>query len=445
MKGVLLMESSNRSVFCYLYESTIIEQQITHHVLNEEYLKLKGETAVNEAFNFKDKIAKFGKFVRKIWDAIITFITKTFPGWVKTAVNKILEVLKIKKDPVTVDLNKVEEGTDAETKDKIVSEINKANKANGKILRGNYHVGKAPTINNEKNEDKSKENDNKKEVATAEKEVEQACENLENIAKQDGVSPEVKSEIQNAVSAVKQRKYVVASKSPRFVSDSFEGEFYENFDNVEKYFNCLRLSLNDLWSMRISKLGTFMGSLLRSQHKYDKERDLGYYEDEDDNSSMAASKKYVARKFSKLEKDGAEDITFQKRMERWMDYYKLPSVSEIMKLSTIKITYKQAEKYCNIICDKIRFGNYKKDIDSTENFIKDLLKYINEADNLNDIPQQQISNVTSTLNKLLQDIINASNVISSASSSVFSKFLEFSRMPKKHNPEVKGSKYRGLK
>ena len=428
----------NRSIFSYLYESTIIEQQITHHVLNKEYLKLKGEEAVNEAFNFKDKIAKFGKFIRKIWGAIVTFITKTFPGWVKTAVDKILEVLKIKKDPVTVDLNKVEEGTDAETKDKIVSEINKANKANGKILSGNYHVGEAPTINNEKNEDKSEENDNKKEVVAAEKEVQQACENLENIAKQDGVSPEVKSEIQNAVSAVKQRKYVVATKSPRFKFEGVEGPFFIEYKEMKAYHGAFYDALISLDNIRSEYMNNIEDNLNRSQGIFDKE---DYTDDFDPEKEQEKYKKYSNTDLRLLER--RKKTTFKELFEFWVKKGGYLPYEDCKKVGIVKLSTNNINIFKDHIKDCENF-QWLKHIFRDKSIIESLLKTIERSD-LSYIPEKTVSAAVTYINDTLKEYTIGINAMEKYTWLLSSQMTTFLACGKPYGPEIVGDKPRGLK
>lgn len=91
---------NNITFSCYLYEAQIVNQQITYHILKEEYDSLRGNVTLNEGAGewIKDKLKKFVKFIRTILSKITTFITKTFPGWVKKIIDKILIFLKIKKN-----------------------------------------------------------------------------------------------------------------------------------------------------------------------------------------------------------------------------------------------------------------------------------------------------------------------------------------------------------
>lgn len=93
-----------------------------------------------------------------IWNKIVTFVTKTFPGWIKKLVDKILIFLNIKKEPTTIDANKVEKGTSVETKNTVTKEINKANSANGRInnIEIKKEAGESPNLNTIKASDQPK-------------------------------------------------------------------------------------------------------------------------------------------------------------------------------------------------------------------------------------------------------------------------------------------------
>lgn len=140
------MNSSNA-----LYEALIIEQQINYYILKESYDSLENGNYLTEAED--SRLKKAGAWIKKKWDhfvekvqaalkAIVHFFTVTLPGWFKGIVDKILKLLKLKKDPKTVDASKLSESQ----KDKVKALAARANRATGVIAASNLIVGPAPKL-----------------------------------------------------------------------------------------------------------------------------------------------------------------------------------------------------------------------------------------------------------------------------------------------------------
>lgn len=111
-----------------VYESQIINQQISYYILKEEY-KNEKTGFVNEGLKeagtwIKNKITAFIKLVKSWLEKLGNLIKRIFK-WIAGAVNKVLVFLKLKKKPQEIDGSKLKESE----KKKIKKAVDDANKA----------------------------------------------------------------------------------------------------------------------------------------------------------------------------------------------------------------------------------------------------------------------------------------------------------------------------
>ena len=236
------------NISSYIFEATIANQQIQYYILKEEYENLNGRS-INEGLDeigewISQKVSKAAKFLRMIWDKIVTFVTKTFPRWVKKIWNGILEFLNIKEKPKTYDPDKIVKATTSDkqtttenAKEVVKTEIAKASKAVSLLTYAKNATG-APKLQIETKsngnegpkliEDKSKPKSVKDlkfedifKKATAQKE--ESCKKLLLIA--ETLEPAGKQEVKKAVDSIKANQIVVpqieAQKPKKYITGMF--------------------------------------------------------------------------------------------------------------------------------------------------------------------------------------------------------------------------------
>lgn len=111
-----------------IYESKIINQQISYYILKEEYENEK-TGFVNEGFKeagawIKNKVIAFVKLIKSWIEKLGNLIKRIFK-WITGAVNKVLVFLKLKKKPEEIDCSKMKESDKAKAQEA----AKKANKA----------------------------------------------------------------------------------------------------------------------------------------------------------------------------------------------------------------------------------------------------------------------------------------------------------------------------
>lgn len=111
-----------------VYESKIINQQISYYILKEEYENEK-TGFVNEGFKeagawIKNKVTAFVKLIKSWIEKLGNLIKRIFK-WITGAVNKVLVFLKLKKKPEEIDCSKMKESDKAKAQEA----AKKANKA----------------------------------------------------------------------------------------------------------------------------------------------------------------------------------------------------------------------------------------------------------------------------------------------------------------------------
>lgn len=102
------------------YKATIINQQVSAFVMQEEYNASCNSLLYGDSFNFlneaedsklkqagnwiKEKVGQFVKMIKTWLGKLKILVTKTIPGWISKKWNQLLVFLKIKKKPVEVNV-----------------------------------------------------------------------------------------------------------------------------------------------------------------------------------------------------------------------------------------------------------------------------------------------------------------------------------------------------
>lgn len=236
-----------------LYEQQIINQQISYFVLKEDYEDATGKVVTegaHEAWEWiKDKVNKFIGLLKSWFGKIWTFLTKTFPGWIKKIVDNILYFLHLKKKPEVVDDSKIK----AEDKEKVEAACDKANKANIVIETAEKAgTDSSPSLKvpaNPENKEESKDEDKGSSAIVSKEALQQAAatrheviDSLETMAKT--APAEEKAELNKAVSAIKAKKQVVMSSKN---SDYLQGPLID-LDKAESYMKANKKAISMLYS-----------------------------------------------------------------------------------------------------------------------------------------------------------------------------------------------------
>lgn len=201
-----------------LYEALIIEQQINYYILKESYENLENGNYLTEAED--SKLKKAGAWIKQRWDqfvekvkkaleAIVHFFTVTLPGWFKGIIDKILKLLKIKKDPKTVDASKLSD----DQKKKVQALAVRANKATGIIAASNLSIaGPAPRLaigmksDEERTETKQIANDIVKKAQVIKDEMLAKCK--ECLDSKYGANPEYRKVIQDIINCINKNEQI---------------------------------------------------------------------------------------------------------------------------------------------------------------------------------------------------------------------------------------------
>lgn len=185
----------------------------------------------------------------------MNFITKTIPKFIKKITDRILRLLKLRKDPEKVDASKISDSNKKAVK-AACDQANKANMAEEAIKKQDDPEEQKPKIadSDEGEETKSTPSTPKEELK---KKIENAkklsIDKLENIAEKSD-SPEEKAEINKTVNNIKAGKTVELSSSVN--SDMLEGNIIDlkEFERViELIFKYSRTEENDI--LRIFLIG----------------------------------------------------------------------------------------------------------------------------------------------------------------------------------------------
>lgn len=248
-------------VSAILYEQHIINQQISYFILREEYENERGY--VTEGLKevgawIKDKVDKFIKLIKSWFGKIWNFLTKTVPAAISKLVNNILVFLHLKKKPVVVNENKIQE----KNKGKVKEACKKANKANAVIQAAEANDASIPKISSpttspeEKEntsspaEEEKKENDNSKPIISQEtlkkaEAVKQEAVNVLADVAATSVEIEEKKEVQLAISAIKENKQVITSSQEKESSGYLKGSCIKIGDAF-KYLDCCEQAVEQL-------------------------------------------------------------------------------------------------------------------------------------------------------------------------------------------------------
>lgn len=114
-----------------LMQATIVEQQITNFVLENEYEKQLGLVTENSKLKdagkwIKERIDHFIEIIKSWWSKIVHFLTKTLPEWAAKKKKWLLELLHIRQKAVKVDDSKINEGD----REKVKETCKKASRIN---------------------------------------------------------------------------------------------------------------------------------------------------------------------------------------------------------------------------------------------------------------------------------------------------------------------------
>lgn len=432
----------------YLYEANIINQQITYYVLKEEYDNLRNGVITEESSSgaatwIKDKLSKFVKFIKAALEKITTFITKTFPEWVKKVFDKVLIFLKIKKEPTTINTTKIEQVTNTETKNKVTTEISKANSANAKINKHQIkqEIGAAPKMASIAPVNQSSSNSNVKKqsaetkeeksiVQEAEKQVEESCKNLEKIAATTD-SAEIKQEIETAVKAIKKRRYVVAVSSPKYAKPTGLRGTFLKLDDVDNYISALKETEITFANYYYS----FLSEILADMMKIEKREQITYNSwngNDDDYQSLGQHMSHWYDKSTNKKKKTWHDMGLDDLGN--IPEYKKELAENCEKANTSQV--KARTIYENIYCE---FGKLEKIYNSAKylstpgNSAKNelfqidcILKRLDDEKIIRLYSQKTIANVTKNISRFANDyakIVNERTGYATFILDTFNKFV----------------------
>lgn len=214
-----------------VYESQIINQQISYYILKEEYENEKNGY-VNESVGswIKDKVVAFAKLV-KSWLEKLGNLIKRVAKWIGSAVNKVLVFLKLKKAPETIDGFKLK---DSEKKE--AQEV--AKKANKVVAVAATKSSTPPP--KMKEEDARKYTEEQQKVADSiiakfVKEIEEKMNKTE--------SKTMKEYFQDVIDTVKKNKPIILR-----ISSNFKEDTKVNIVDTNLLLNAIKIRLELLTS-----------------------------------------------------------------------------------------------------------------------------------------------------------------------------------------------------
>lgn len=250
-----------------------------------------------------DKVKKAIHALKVIWNKIITFVTKTFPAWVKRVWNNILIFLHIRQKPVTADKNKIESGVKKEDQAKLNQDIKKANKITMQNATQDKNALKEKPSMNNSTEKAASNNDSGSEEKES---IQDVVADIEEIA-DNTTTPEAKQEVEKIANAVKQRKYVVIGKSPE-MQQIVHGTFVD-IEEARKYLMAIRRSFNaycDEKSVFMPLKRTLSGIKTKGKAAVDRyvEQNRKNYPDEKDFGTAVLN--YFNTSFDDFDSDDAE-------------------------------------------------------------------------------------------------------------------------------------------
>lgn len=214
-----------------LMQATIVEQQITNFVLENEYEKQLGLVTENSKLKdagkwIKERIDHFIEIIKSWWSKIVHFLTKILPEWAAKKKKWLLELLHIRQKAVKVDDSKINEGDREKVKEtcKKASRINifkffkskkkddNLDKSLNDLVTSSENLLKKAEDTHQKNQEllKKWDEDQKKNdelEKQAEKNLQEAKDFLKNLENKSD-NPAEKAELKKAADAIEQGKPV---------------------------------------------------------------------------------------------------------------------------------------------------------------------------------------------------------------------------------------------
>lgn len=214
-----------------VYESKIINQQISYYILKEEYNKEKNGY-VNESVGswIKDKVNAFVKLVKN-WLEKLGNLIKRVAKWIAGAVNKVLVFLKLKKAPETIDGSKLKDSEKNEAQEV-------AKKANKVVAVASTKSSVAPPKMKEEDATKYTEEQQKVAddiIANFVKEIEEKMNKAESKA--------MKAYFQDIIDAVKKNRPIILR-----ISSNFKEDTKVNIVDTNLILNAIKIRLELLTS-----------------------------------------------------------------------------------------------------------------------------------------------------------------------------------------------------
>ena len=314
-----------------LMQATIVEQQITNFVLENEYEKQLGLVSENSKLKdagkwIKERIDHFINIIKTWFGKIMNFLTKTLPEWAAKKKKWILELLDIRQKAVKIDDSKISQNNkekvketckkasrlnifkffkrknkdddlDKDLKDLVTSSENLLKKAED-VHQKNQELLKKWDENQKKNEEFDKQ---------AEKDLQKARDFLKNLEANSDDAAE-KSELKKAADAIEQGKTVEMSSEKL---DYLEGNLID-LDYAKKYLDFCSDAFYKLEQAHSADYGDLSDPneiLFSLDHGYHNDDIQKYKDDVNDRLKRDAMKRLEYKRYKELKKQNKINLS----------------------------------------------------------------------------------------------------------------------------------------
>ena len=360
-----------------LYEGTILEQQLAYYVLEGEYNEEAG--VVTEGLKeiggwIKDKIEAAIRIISTWIKKLVEFITKTIPQFIKRIADRVLRLLKLRKDPEKVDASKISDGNKEAVK-AACDQANKANMAEEAIKKQDDPEEQRPKIadSDENEETKSVESTPKEELK---KKIENAkkvsIDKLENIAEKSD-SAEEKQEINKTVNNIKAGKTVELSSTN---SDMLEG----NIIDIKEVNRVMGL----IWDYNKDGENGDLRSTLIELNRQDK------------NKGRENAKEFTKEFYNTFNKDARQS---------YAKYKEIHDI-KVKRIEKSKAKRKYSKEYLDNLTgfDKSNLRRINIELEGAKEYGNLVISILNQIKKSNDVDKKIVYSLIQEINEYMRDV-----------------------------------------